>query len=135
MENGQDEEALRARKRAENEAFLAKIRKTIHESNAMIEAVDRRIAETDDLLASLGMTRAQLEAMTFTEDQKKAVNDELVRRGFAPLEDEPEMSRADDERLTGHGRAQDLDMNAGDGDGDAENRRRKFNVMMKQYRL
>ena len=39
------------------EAYLARIRKTIADSNAMVSQVELRIAETDRLLAEQGLTR------------------------------------------------------------------------------
>ena len=116
----------------ETQAYLAKIRRTINESEALVAQVDLRRAETDRLLASQGLTREQVEAMTFTDEQLAAVNAELRRRGFAPLEDEwfrpvPPVSQG--------GQPAEPNFDAGDSQGDLENRRRKFNTMMQDFRL
>ena len=67
--------------------YLAGIRKTIAESSAMLSQVELRMAETDRLLANQGLTREQVMGMRFSEEQREAVNAELVRRGMRPLED------------------------------------------------
>ncbi len=116
----------------EMQAYLAKIRRTINESEALMAQVELRRAETDRLLASQGLTREQVEAMNFTDEQLSAVNEELRRRGLAPLEDEwfrpaPPASQG--------GQAAEPNFDAVDSQGDLENRRRKFNTMMQDFRL
>ena len=116
----------------EMQAYLAKIRRTINESEALMAQVELRRAETDRLLASQGLTREQVEAMNFTDEQLSAVNEELRRRGLAPLEDEwfrpaPSASQG--------GQAAEPNFDAVDSQGDLENRRRKFNTMMQDFRL
>ena len=68
------------------EEYLAKIRKTIAESKQMVEMAKLRFAETDRMLAESGTSREEVMKMSFSEEQKEAVNAELQRRGFAPLE-------------------------------------------------
>ena len=116
----------------ETQAFLSKIRRTINESEALVAQVELRRAETDRLLASQGLTREQVEAMTFTDEQLAAVNEELRRRGLAPLEDEwfhPSLPTPQG------GQAAEPNFDSGDSQGDLENRRRKFNTMMQDFRL
>lgn len=141
-ENPRDDNAYQK----EAQAYLARIRRTISESEALIAQAELRMAETDRFLESQGLTRAQVEAMNFTEDQLKAVNAELVMRGLPPLEeiapsydaasnDNASSDNASDEQLTGAGRNATPDPEAGDVDGDLENRRRKFSAMMGNFRL
>ena len=73
--------------KAEVEAYLAKIRRTVERSRSLIEAAQLRIAETDRLLAAQGITREELSKMRFSREQREAVNAELRRGGFEPLED------------------------------------------------
>ncbi|MBQ4481313.1 MAG: hypothetical protein II943_11835 [Victivallales bacterium] len=116
----------------ETQAYLAKIRRTINESEALMAQVELRRAETDRLLASQGLTREQVEAMNFTDEQLSAVNEELRRRGLAPLADEwfrpaPPASQG--------GQAAEPNFEVPDSQGDLENRRRKFSNMMRDFRL
>ncbi len=73
---------------AEVEEYLAKIRKTVADSQAVIDAAQLRIQETDRLLASQGLTREQVLNFNVTREQKLAVNEELRRRGLPPLEED-----------------------------------------------
>ncbi len=116
--------------RADTEAYLKKIRQTIKDSRNLIAQAELRIAETDRLLAKEGLTREQLEKMTFTDEQLAVVNAELKRRGLPPLDagDEPK-----EKPLRGGGLPPTPD--ATERDGSAENRRRKFGVMMQQFRM
>ena len=68
------------------EAYLARIRRTIEESNRLVEQVGLRIQETDRMLERQGLTREQVMAMRFSDAQVEAANAELERRGFDPLE-------------------------------------------------
>lgn len=119
---------------AETEEYLARVRNTVNASKALIAQAELRIAETDRLLAEHGLTREQLMAANFTPEQKQRVNEELKRRGLPQLEfdDEP---YEEDARLTGEGRAAEPNVEAEDVKPDLENRKRKFNVMMNNYRL
>lgn len=123
----------------ETRAYLAKIQRTISESNALIAQAELRRAETDRMLAEQGLTREQVGALRFTPEQLKAVNAELARRGLPPIDAEEVLmgdARADaDARLTGAGRAAEPNFNPEDSKEDLENRKRKFNVMMNDLRL
>jgi acetyl-CoA acetyltransferase len=131
---------------AETEAYLAKIRKTVRESKNLVESVRLRLAETDRMLESEGLTREDVAKFSFNEAQKAAVNEELERMGLARIDDEDdfrseygerrlESGMADDASVRGGACAAGANFSAGDGDGSVENRKRKFNVMMQQFRM
>lgn len=128
--------------RREAKAYLARIRKTISDSKNLIESARLRVAETDRFLESQGLTREEVERFSYTPEQQALVNAELVRQGFAPLA-EIEESRQDvsmpvaSEPVKPESLASVASANftAGDGDGAVENRKRKFNVMMQQFRM
>ncbi len=113
----------------ETEAYLAKIRETVRAGKQMIAQAELRIAETDRLLEKEGMTREQLLSLSFTEEQKAAVEAELARRGLPPLDEMDEGAP----RVVRPTRGQAPD--PVERDGSAENRRRKFGVMMQQFRM
>ena len=112
----------------EMEEYLAKIRKTVAESKQMIESVKLRFAETDRLLSESGTSREEVANFRFTPEQRKAVNDELRRRGLPELEESTETGR--DAVVATVPR-----FGAADVQEDMENRRRKFGAMMKQFRM
>ena len=120
------------------DAYLARIRKTIEASKALVSQVDLRIAETDRMLERQGLTREQVMAMRFSEAQMEAVDAELKRRGLDPLE---KWAMGGDNALAAetHGSGEDR---PGDGrgtgdrpDAELENRQRKFGMMMKPFQL
>ena len=113
----------------DTEAYLARIRKTVAESNGLLSQLELRMAETDRMLERQGLTREQVMAMRFTEAQREAVNAELKRRGLEPLEREEEFSRPDE--LDGH-RASRLSPDAGS---ELAERQRKFGMMMKPFQI
>ena len=128
-----DENKKKSKSMEETEAYLARIRKTVSDSRALIQQAELRIAETDRLLEEQGLTREQVMAMRFTPEQKQRVNEELKRRGLPPI-DMDEIP-VEDARLTGEGRAAEPNMEAEDVKPDLENRKRKFNVMMSNIKL
>ena len=75
----------------DTDAYLARIRRTIADSERLVEAAKLRIAETDRLLAKKGLTREQVMGFRFTGEQREAVNRELVRLGMEPLEEVEEV--------------------------------------------
>ena len=109
------------------EEYLAKIRTTIAESKQMVEMAKLRFAETDRMLADGGTSRKEVMRMSFSREQKAAVNAELQRLGFAPLED------AGENPPDAYAARPAFD--AADASPDMENRRRKFGAMMKQFRM
>ena len=117
------------------EAYLARIRKTIADSNAMVSQVELRIAETDRLLASQGLTREQVMGFNFSGEQKLMVNEELKRRGLPPIEDEMDGIADGLREDQFSGRPAMPNFEAGDAQGDLENRQRKFGMMMKPFQL
>ena len=131
---------------AETEAYLAKIRKTVRDSKNLVESVKLRLAETDRMLESAGTTREEVMKFSFSASQKEAVNEELERMGLERLADDADDIRDEyGERVLGSGAAEEnirptaceagANFTAGDGDGSVENRKRKFNVMMQQFRM
>lgn len=112
----------------DTDEYLAKIRKTIADSKRMVESVKLRFAETDRMLEESGTTREEVMKMRFTSEQKEAVNAELERLGFPPLEGvEPQNQVI--------ASASSPVVDAADVQEDMENRRRKFGVMMKSFRM
>ena len=127
------------------DAYLARIRKTIADSENLVAQAELRIAETDRMLERQGLTREQVMAMRFSDAQMEAVNAELKRRGLDPLErwergeervasdeirdtsDEIRMT-GDEIRDTGDGRRKTMDV-------ELENRQRKFGMMMKPFQI
>lgn len=130
---------------AETEAYLAKIRKTVRESKSLVESVKLRMAETDRMLENSGTTREEVMKFSFSESQKAAVNEELERMGLERLDDAGDVRDEYGERTLGPGAEDEntrpvaceagANFTAGDGDGSVENRKRKFNVMMQQFRM
>lgn len=116
----------------EVKGYLAGIRKTIADSNALIDQAKLRIAETDRLLAREGLTREQVLGFRITRDQMLAVNEELRRRGLPPLEDDE--AAFDFGAATAELRAADRPVEPPTDDALAE-RQRKFGAFMQEYRL
>ena len=104
----------------EIEECLKRVRKSISESEALVEQAERRIAETDELLARVGVTREELRRMRPTPEQMQLVNEELARRGLEPLEPVEEIVPA--EELVS-------------GEEGLEHRKRQFGAMMNGVRL
>lgn len=115
------------------EEYLARIRKTISESESLVSQAQLRMQETDRLLEAQGLTREQVMALRFTPDQKLAVNEELRRRGLPPMEDDA--SEPDFEIQRGAGIAAAPNFAIRDSQGDLENRQKKFGMMMKPFSI
>ena len=116
----------------ETEAYLARIRKTIEESNRLVEQAGLRMRETDRMLEAQGLTREQVMAMHFTDAQIEAANAELKRRGLDPIErweadarngaaDVPHAPRPEPEDFVP--------------DAELAERQRKFGMMMKPFQI
>jgi hypothetical protein len=131
---------------AETEAYLAKIRKTVSDSRNLVESAKLRLVETDRMLESAGTTREEVMKFSFTDAQKEIVNSQLERMGYERLADEEsDVRREYGEHSLGSGAADEnirpaacvagANFSYGDGDGTVENRKRKFNVMMQQFRM
>ena len=117
------------------QAYLARIRKTIADSKNLVSQVELRIAETDRMLERQGLTREQVMAMTFSDAQMEAVNEELKRRGLDPLEKWTMNDRAvPDEEPSIRADASYAGETA-TSDAELENRQRKFGMMMKPFQI
>ena len=112
--------------------YLAKIRKTIADSQAAIDAANLRIQETDRMLASQGLTREQVLGFQVTREQKLAVNEELRRRGLPPLEDDDEAFDFNAATAALRGEAE---MPQADPDDALADRQRRFGCLMHDIRL
>ena len=122
------------RSEEETRAYLARIRKTIAESESMVSQAELRIAETDRLLASQGLTREQVMQMRFSEAQIEAVNDELRRRGMDPLERWNDEAAGRMEYPFPRGEAAPRPEDAAT-DSELAERQRKFGMMMKPFQI
>ena len=114
------------------QAYLARIRKTIAESENLVSQAELRIAETDRMLESQGLTREQVLNFHFTEAQREAVNEELKRRGLDPLAEwESDIGRdAIDEPHVSNLASEDFAPDA-----ELAERQRKFGMMMKPFQI
>lgn len=114
--------------------YLAKIRKTIAESEAAIGQAELRMAETDRLLESQGLTREQVLKFTVPREQRLAVNEELRRRGLPPLEEDE--SAYDFDAATAELRATAaVDDGPSSSDDELAARQRKFGTFMQEFRI
>ena len=114
------------------QAYLARIRKTIAESENLVSQAELRIAETDRMLESQGLTREQVLNFHFTQAQREAVNEELKRRGLDPLAEwESDVGReAIDEPNVSNLASEDFAPDA-----ELAERQRKFGMMMKPFQI
>ena len=124
----------------EIKAYLAKIRKTIADSKALVAQAELRMAETDRMLESQGLTRDQVKAWSFTPEQIEMANRELERQGQEPFLQNTGWGMANaaeaaaDGWETGYGANSSAgwDANAND---EIEMRRKKFLMMMKPFHI
>ena len=120
----------------ELDEYLARIRKTIAESEALVAQTELRMRETDRLLESQGLTREQVLSLRFSREQKLAVNEELKRRGLPPIEDDgDDAPPPDPDAPTPVGVPAAPTFAVRDSQGDLENRQKKFGMMMKPFSL
>ena len=91
------------------------------------------------MLAQQGLTREQVLAMQFSDEQVRAANEELRRRGMEPLDDEalaqltqppPRFDAPAPDAATDPPGAP---LSASDAE--LENRQRKFGMMMKPFQI
>ena len=118
-------------------AYLARIRKTIADGESLVLQSELRIAETDRMLASQGLTREQVMQMRLSDAQKEAVNAELKRRSMDPLEKWSGGNAAGlygDDELYDHQVFEQPSHLDGSVDELAE-RQRKFGMMMKPFQI
>lgn len=121
--------------RQETDAYLARIRKTIADSERLVEAAKLRMAETDRLLAKQGLTREQVLAFRFTGEQREAVNRELAKMGLDPLQEEDPLRKEEMAPPAADVPAAPFPPpEPASGDELAE-RRKKFGMMMKPFQI
>jgi hypothetical protein len=116
----------------DTEAYLARIRKTIEESNRLVDQVGLRIRETDRMLEQQGLTREQVMAMHFTDAQIEAANAELKRRGMDPLEKWEHDGLTEQEKIAVGRPTSAVEASA---DAELAERQRKFGMMMKPFQI
>ena len=114
------------------EAYLARIRKTIEESNRLVEQAGLRIRETDRLLEQQGLTREQVMAMRFSDAQIEAANEELKRRGLDPLEKWESSGLTEQEEFAVGRSPSDVEVSP---DTELAERQKKFGMMMKPFQI
>ena len=114
------------------DAYLARIRKTIADSKNLVSQVQLRIAETDRMLESQGLTREQVVAMRFSSAQVDAVNAELKRRGMDPLERWENEGLSGPEEFSVGRQPSSADTSS---DSELAERQRKFGMMMKPFQI
>lgn len=116
--------------------YLARIRKTIADSEALVAQAELRMRETDRMLEAQGLTREQVLSFRFTKEQKLAVNEELKRRGLPPIEDgDDDVPPPDPDAPAPVGVPAAPAFAVHDSQGDLENRQKKFGMMMKPFSL
>ncbi len=117
---------------SEVQEYLAKIRKTVADSQAAIDAAQLRLKETDRLLESQGLTREQVMDFQITPAHRLAVNEELRRRGLPPLEDGD--AAGDFDAATARLRSEAAAPQA-EPEADPADRPRRFANLMHEFRL
>ena len=124
----------KGRSKQEMDAYLARIRKTIADSQNLVSQAELRIAETDRMLEQHGLTREQVMAMKFSDAQMEAVNEELKRRGLDPLEKwEADAEMSQDELDSSY--VSSLPSSDSAPGGELAERQRKFGMMMKPFQI
>ncbi len=116
------------------QAYLARIRKTIADSESLVSQAELRIAETDRMLERQGLTREQVMNMHFTEAQREAANAELKRRGMEPLEWESERLRSES-LMSEEPDPRSSELRLPSAAGELAGRQRKFGMMMKPFQI
>ena len=116
----------------ETQAYLARIRKTIADSNRLMEQADLRMRETDRMLEQQGLTREQVMAMHFTDAQIEAANAELTRRGLDPIEKWERDGLTEQEEFSLGRPPTAAEAPA---DNELAERQRKFGMMMKPFQI
>ena len=120
----------------DTDAYLARIRKTIADSERLVEAARLRIAETDRMLEKQGLTREQVMNFRFSPEQREAVNRELARRGLDPIEESVEDAEVlEDVRRETMDESRATSLASDSPDGELAERQRKFGMMMKPFQI
>lgn len=110
------------------QAYLAKIRETVKQSEALIETAELRMAETDRFLAERGVTRDDvkklLDKYSLTPEQRKEID--------AQLEQWEAEIKADVENIRKEYAENPDSFNS---DGNFERRTQKLQALKQQFRL
>lgn len=123
-------------KNHDTEAYLARIRRTIAESNRLVEQAELRIRETDRALEAQGLTREQVMGIRLSDEQRVAMNRELARLGIDPrtIADVTGSDAGVGQEAFATEPAADAQAVDGAAD-DLANRRMKFGLMMKPFQI
>ena len=124
-------------RQGDTEAYLARIRKTIADSEMLVEAARLRIAETDRMLEKQGLTREQVMNFRFSPEQREAVNRELAMKGLDPIDawEEEDSGRSEDVRQEAWDASRVSSLASDSPDGELAERQRKFGMMMKPFQI
>lgn len=123
-------------KNHDTEAYLARIRRTIAESNRLVEQVALRMRETDRALEAQGLTREQVMGIRLSDEQRVAMNRELARLGIDPRTIADVTGPDAGARQEAFATEPAADAQAVDGAADdLANRRMKFGLMMKPFQI
>ncbi len=119
------------------QSYLARIRKTISDSEELVSQAELRIAETDRMLERQGLTREQVMALRFSDAQIEAANAELKRRGLEPLDPASFASIVNPPapRIQTGEPLPSPEAHMVSGSDELENRQRKFGMMMKPFQI
>jgi hypothetical protein len=122
---------------SDTEAYLARVRKTIADSEMLVEAARLRIAETDRMLEKQGLTREQVMNFRFSPEQREAVNRELAMNGLDPIEtwEEEDSGRSEDVMREAWDASRASSIASDSPDGELAERQRKFGMMMKPFQI
>ena len=116
--------------------YLARIRKTIADSERLVSQAELRIVETDRMLERQGLTREQVMNMRFTDAQVEAANAELKRRGLDPLEKWDDLKGLRPAKPSTFETQHDVDIEPSSGmEDEVAYRQRKFGMMMKPFQI
>lgn len=127
----------------DTEAYLARIRRTIAESNRLVDQVELRIRETDRALEAQGLTREQVMGIRLSDEQRVAMNRELARLGIDPRTVADVMAPDVDAgqevgapKPVADARREDVaSQSVDDAADDLAHRRMKFGLMMKPFQI
>lgn len=127
----------------DTEAYLARIRRTIAESNRLVDQVELRIRETDRALEAQGLTREQVMSIRLSDEQRVAMNRELARLGIDPRTVADVMAPDVDAgqevgapKPVADARREDVaPQSIDDAADDLAHRRMKFGLMMKPFQI
>lgn len=127
----------------DTEAYLARIRRTIAESNRLVDQVELRIRETDRALEAQGLTREQVMSIRLSDEQRVAMNRELARLGIDPRTVADVMAPDVDAgqevvapKPVADARREDVaSQSVDDAADDLAHRRMKFGLMMKPFQI